>query len=215
MTIEFQPWPKIARLNRDCVITEKIDGTNAAVGIVRIVGDDAFVEATASDNLVTMVRDDRGLSVDWYAVYAQSRKKIITPKQDNAGFAAYVLHNAFQLVATLGEGLHFGEWWGSGIQRGYGLPKGEKRFSLFNTPRYGKPEFDLTQVPGLGTVPVLYEGPFNTNAIMRQISVLEHDGSWAAPGFTDPEGIIVFHTAAQMPFKVTIKDDEKPKGSNE
>lgn len=33
MTLEFQPWPKIARLNRDIVITEKIDGTNAAVHI--------------------------------------------------------------------------------------------------------------------------------------------------------------------------------------
>lgn len=31
MTIEFQPWPKIARLNREITITEKIDGTNAAV----------------------------------------------------------------------------------------------------------------------------------------------------------------------------------------
>ena len=26
---EFKPFEKIARLNRECVITEKIDGTNA------------------------------------------------------------------------------------------------------------------------------------------------------------------------------------------
>lgn len=34
----------------------------------------------------------------------------------------------------------------------------------------------------------------------------------AAPGFDDPEGIIVFHTAANSMFKVTVKDDEKAKG---
>ena len=27
----FRDWPKIARLNRDVVITEKIDGTNGAI----------------------------------------------------------------------------------------------------------------------------------------------------------------------------------------
>ena len=30
----FQPFSKIARLNRDCVITEKLDGTNAQVHVV-------------------------------------------------------------------------------------------------------------------------------------------------------------------------------------
>ena len=29
---EFKPWPKTPRWNRQVVITEKIDGTNAAVG---------------------------------------------------------------------------------------------------------------------------------------------------------------------------------------
>jgi hypothetical protein len=33
MEIEFQPFAKIARLSRECVITEKIDGTNAQVYI--------------------------------------------------------------------------------------------------------------------------------------------------------------------------------------
>ena len=39
--LTFEAWPKIARLNRDCIITEKIDGTNAAV----IVTDDLRVGA--------------------------------------------------------------------------------------------------------------------------------------------------------------------------
>ena len=31
MTIEFEEFPKIARLSRECIITEKLDGTNAQV----------------------------------------------------------------------------------------------------------------------------------------------------------------------------------------
>ncbi len=31
--MEFKEFPKIARLTRDCIITEKIDGTNASIYI--------------------------------------------------------------------------------------------------------------------------------------------------------------------------------------
>jgi hypothetical protein len=62
---EFKPWPKIARLNRDITITEKIDGTNAAV-IVTEEGE----------------------------VAAQSRTRIITPDADNFGFARWVAEHA-------------------------------------------------------------------------------------------------------------------------
>src|SRR5436305_1822690 len=100
--IEFNAFPKIARLNRECVITEKIDGTNASILI-----------------------DEDGV------VMAGSRTRWITPENDNFGFAKWVEANKSELM-KLGVGHHFGEWWGSGIQRGYGLTKGEKRFSLFN-----------------------------------------------------------------------------------
>lgn len=175
--IEFQPWPKIARLNRDITITEKIDGTNAAVLILE---------------------DGR--------VAAQSRNRLITPEHDNYGFARWVADNAGALVDNLGPGRHFGEWWGAGIQRRYGLT--EKRFSLFNTARYAT--FDLA-VDGLGLVPVLYQGPFSEGEIRNALSQLAIHGSVAAEGFMDPEGIVVFHAAARQMFKVTIKDDEAPK----
>jgi len=100
------------------VITEKIDGTNAAIGVVQTGWDG---EAGA-------------VSRPHYRVYAQSRTRIITPQSDNMGFAAWVQQHAEVLAQTLGEGLHFGEWWGVGIQRGYGLS--ERRFSLFNTARW-------------------------------------------------------------------------------
>lgn len=31
MTPEFKPFPKMPRLSRECIITEKIDGTNASI----------------------------------------------------------------------------------------------------------------------------------------------------------------------------------------
>ena len=179
-TVVFQGWPKIPRLNRNMLISEKIDGTNAGIHV------------TADGNVV-----------------AQSRNRLITPNVDNHGFAKWVYINAQTLAETLGEGLHFGEWWGSGIQRGYGLTKGEKRFSLFNVYRY-----QGIHVPeiGLDTVPLLCGAPFTTEHIEHTLAALKEFGSVAAPGFMDPEGIVIFHEGARHAFKVTIKNDEKPKG---
>lgn len=181
MTIEFRNYPKTPRLFRDCIITEKIDGTNAAV-IVTLDG----------------------------KVGAQSRNRLIHVGQDNMGFAAWVNEHQQALVDILGPGYHYGEWWGCGIQRGYGLEKGEKRFSLFNTHRWG--DVDLSSVPGLGTVPVLYKGPFTEEVVRARLDFLAANGSVAAPGFMQPEGIIVFHSASRQTYKVLLEDDHLPKG---
>src|SRR5687768_16084610 len=100
MDQEFRPFGKIARLNRDVVVTEKIDGANALVA----VGEDGTVRAG-------------------------SRTRWIAPGDDNFAFAAWVDKN-IDALRGLGPGFHYGEWWGAGIQRRYGLT--EKRFSLFN-----------------------------------------------------------------------------------
>lgn len=199
--LEFQPWPKIARLNRDITVTEKIDGTNAAVVIVL----DEYGESDSAQT-VTVVGD--------YAVYAQSRTRFITPGQDNYGFAGWVQENAEALVETLGAGTHFGEWWGAGIQRKYGLTGSDKRFSLFNTARWGNewPGKCAGLVPGLSVVPTIYRGPFDQDAITDSIDHLRMRGSIAAPGFMRPEGIVVWHDAARQSFKVTLEGDEAPKG---
>lgn len=178
--VEFKAWPKTPRLFRDMIVTEKIDGTNAAV-IVTAEG----------------------------GVAAQSRNRLITPEDDNAGFARWVAENAEALAETLGPGHHYGEWWGQGIQRKYGLD--HKRFSLFNVNRYAA--LDLSAVPGLGLVPIVYEGPFDTDAVRGVVETLRAGGSLAAPGFPNPEGIIVFHVAGQKVFKVTLDGDEAPKGA--
>lgn len=199
--LEFRAWPKIARLNRGVIITEKIDGTNAAVIIV----EDDF-EYGPQDDIAKYIT----VAGVGYWVGAQSRTRIITPEDDNSGFAAWVYGNATELVRILGIGHHFGEWWGSGIQRGYGLPKGEKRFSLFNTTRWAGDE-RLDYIPSLDVVPVLYAGPFGHYAVEDALHQLRKSGSQAAP-FLNPEGIVVFHGASRQMFKVTLEGDEVPKG---
>ncbi len=180
---EFVEFPSIARLSREVVVTEKLDGTNAQV-------------------LIT----DEG------KVFAGSRTRWVAVGQDNHGWAGWVTAHRQELLA-LGPGSHFGEWWGSGIQRGYGLTKGEKRFSLFNVGRWIASEADRTDekqgiVPACcRVVPVLHRGIFDTQAINNVLLELSLKGSVAAPGFMDPEGIVVYHEKSRALFKKTLGDD--------
>lgn len=207
--IEFEPWPKTPRLNRGVIFTEKIDGTNAAVVILPLDAVDHWKDDEGGVLSFIQPDSDRILSVvDGHVILAQSRNRFITPAVDNAGFAAYVKANAEALVRTLGPGRHFGEWWGSGIQRGYGLTGGEKRFSLFNASRWGTE--DLSAVPGLGAVPIL---PFSRiEQAAEAVEYLREHGSIAAPGFMRPEGLIAWHTAARVSFKALLEGDDLPKG---
>lgn len=171
---EFEPFPKIPRFRRNVVITEKIDGTNGQIFI-----------------------DEEG------NIRAGSRTRWITPQDDNYGFARWVDEHADEL-RELGPGRHFGEWWGSGIQRNYSQPV--KRFSLFNTARWSE-----SRPACCGIVPVIYEGEFTISCVPDALSTLRKGGSIAAPGFMKPEGIIIWHDAAQQMFKVTLEKDEAPK----
>jgi hypothetical protein len=201
--MQFTPFPKMGRLTRECVITEKIDGTNAQVQIVSRCSCSSYATVGCSDcpreSLVIAERD--GL-----LMFAGSRTRYITPTDDNFGFAAWVATNADALWA-LGPGQHFGEWWGSKIQRGYGLD--ERRFSLFNTARWSDP---TVRPACCDVVPVLYSGLFGERHVSNMLAKLVNEGSQAAPGFMDPEGIVIYHTATGTMFKKTIKGDEVPKG---
>ena len=194
---EFQPFGKIARLRRSCLITEKIDGTNAAVTVERV----GEVDPERPDHTVTIYTRD--LAGDLFALRAQSRNQFIVPGRDNAGFAAWVQANADELV-LLGEGRHYGEWWGQGIQRRYGLD--HKRFSLFNAARWGD-DTGNARPTCCHVVPVLYEGIFTTDAVDQ----LRANGSLAAPGFDRPEGVIVYQVASKTYGKVLLENDDLPK----
>jgi hypothetical protein len=178
--IEFPAMQKIARLSRNCVVTEKIDGTNASIYI-----------GNTGEFLIG------------------SRTRWITPQDDNHGFARWAYEHRDELL-TLGPGHHFGEWWGLGIQRGYGLK--EKRFSLFNTHRWTDPD---VRPACCHVVPVLHNGPFETDLISWVLKNLADLGSQAALGFMKPEGVVIYHEAAKQYFKKTIVKDEQPKGRHD
>lgn len=152
MTVEFREWPKIPRWsNENYVITEKIDGTNGCI-IVTDYGD----------------------------IFAQSRSRILDESSvgDNFGFCKWVHGNKDELL-KLGTGYHYGEWWGYGIQRGYGLA--DRKFSLFNIWHKDIPEC-VIKVP---VVEKNYERSYN-----RLMEV----GSIAAPGYMKPEGFVMAAT---------------------
>ncbi len=197
--IEFKGWPRTPRLYRDVVITEKIDGTNAAIIIEEFDPD-----VLQPNDCYTLQHEGRT-----YSVGAQSRKRLITPASDNYGFAKWVYDNAEDLV-KLGPGHHYGEWWGSGIQRGYGFKKGERFFSLFNTERW-EGDGGLQDINGLDIVPVLYRGLFDQGNITSTMEDLRTFGSQAAKGYMNPEGICIFHTQSRQVYKVLLENDDTSK----
>lgn len=204
----FTPFPKIPRLSREVVVTEKLDGTNASICIAP-VGDDGKAPLGA---LATSAN-----GAHWMVAGSRTRWLDTSNSGDNYGFAKWAAANADELFA-LGVGHHFGEWWGLGVQRNYGLT--EKRFSLFNTGRWYDPTDcegeDLsgrTAVPACcHVVPQLLRGPFDSAAIEVTLDLLRERGSVAAPGFMKPEGVIVYHVAAGVQFKKTLDGDAVPKG---
>jgi hypothetical protein len=104
------------------------------------------------------------------------------------------------LLSDLGPGRHFGEWHGSGIQRNYGLD--HKRFALFNTHRFAEAaEFFLT--PRLGVVPLLFVGGLSEQVIRDVHNSLMGFGSEAAPGFMQPEGVVVYLHETRVSWKIT------------
>ena len=50
-------------------------------------------------------------------------------------------------------------------------------------------------------------------AIDAAIIRLVREGSVAAPGFMNPEGVVAFHTAGGHLYKKTIEKDHLPKGA--
>lgn len=204
--MQFEGWPSIARLNRTIIVTEKLDGTNAAVVIVpRQEAEDHFRKLVGYAPPTVGEAQPFFAVTEHFAVAAQSRTRFIVPGKDNHGFAAWVQQNAEEL-SKLGPGRHFGEWWGKGIQRGYGVEG--KQFSLFNTGRWSREERPAC----VSLVPVLYEGPFSFHAVAASFETLRTGGSVAAKGFMNPEGIVMYHTAAKAMFKWTFENDTNGKG---
>jgi len=175
MMLHFERFPKIKRLDTGLMITvtEKIDGTNGQI----LIAGNIIVAGSRS-----------------HFVYPAS-----PPDSDNYGFAAWVLKHHEELL-QLGEGRHFGEWYGHKIQRGYGLDT--RHFALFNTFRPADMLPDCCE-----QVPILYQGIYQgTEHLMQIWEDLIKTGSRAHNmcGYPRPEGLVVyFHelrTALKMPI---------------
>ena len=165
---EFKAWPKIGRETPFRVtITEKLDGTNACI----------------------IIQDNKIVGI-------QSRNRFIEIGDDNFGFAGWVWDNAEELI-KLGEGYHYGEWVGVGIQKNpHNLP--DRQFFLFNTFRWNSQNPNLPSC--CKVVPILFEGNIEADTIKSLLQGLVDNA-----GETTPEGIIVYYHSSRSYSKHTIK----------
>lgn len=162
---DFVKFPKIPRFEKlSIIVTEKIDGTNAQI----------------------VVPEDPS-----HPILVGSRNRWITPGKgtDNFGFAAWAYEREREL-RLLGTGTHYGEWYGQGIGRGYGMD--HREWLLFNIHR-PLPE---GLCPGIGIVPLLYHRQadmFNGmwGELPNVIRGLRQNGSRAVPGYMNPEGVVI------------------------
>ena len=165
--------PRLEKLFENVIITEKIDGTNASIKIENSE-----------------------------IVYAGSRNRIITPEDDNFGFAKWVEEKRDELV-KLGDGVHFGEWFGEGIQKNPLGVEG-KRWALFNVNRW---EGNLPNC--VETVPVIYTGPYEHENILFVIGRLRLgsfvDGSSET---AKPEGLVTYFPEIQQVAKWTFENQK-------
>lgn len=160
--MEFKPFPKIERIGKASMhITQKIHGTNVQVFIYK---------------------DEAGE----LQLKCGSRTRWIIPGDDNYGFAAHVYAHKQEFIDKLGEGQHFGEWAGLGINSGEGLLS--KMFVLFDFWKY-PPERLLP--PRCTVVPVLYQGPVDLSKVYEVMIELKVLGSRLCPGFMRPEGVVI------------------------
>jgi hypothetical protein len=159
----FRPYGKTERFRGfRAVVTEKIDGTNACVVILN------------------------------GSIFAQSRNKIITPEDDNYGFAGWVERNKEELM-KLGEGYHYGEWAGPGIQNNRHQLTA-KTFFLF------RPYQDLPSC--CQVVPFLYEGDVTNIEVLDNIlAELKNSRPY------QPEGVIIYFSAFRLVQKYTYDNN--------
>lgn len=167
--MEFKAWPKITRL----------ENKRQPIFTEKIDGTNACIVIGPNGEF-----------------YTQSRTRFITPGNDNFGFAKWAYENKEELL-KLGPGYHYGEWWGVKIQRGYGLD--HKRFSLFNTRRWG------LHNPNTPTcchvVPML---PREITEPSQAVEYIRSTGSLAAPGYFKVEGVIMYEPDTDTMFKIIM-----------
>jgi len=184
--MDYKPFSKIERFeNVKISISQKLHGSNASIYIYKT--EDGTLDLKC------------GKRTDW-----------ITPEQDNFGFAKFVYDNK-EAFLKLGEGYHFGEYCGPGINSGEGLK--ERTLVLFDYWRYQ----DIMLPPNTMIVPVLYEGPNDGMKIVMIIKDLKENGSKLVKGFMNVEGVVI--SMGGHRYKILFKPEEtqwkKPRPTGE
>lgn len=184
MTVEFKEFAKIPRgQGEGMTITEKIDGTNACV-IVEISDDGAPHVIGAQSRSQLMAHNNDGT---------------LTKYTDNYGFAEWVIKNQDEL-SLLGEGYHYGEWAGNGIQKNHHNIEG-KKFFLFNSERWRdgrEPRPNCCEC-----VKVLFEGEAKRENIAAAMDKLWEDAK--TEGY-HPEGVVIWYHKTRRYEKVTFEN---------
>lgn len=206
--IEFKGWQKIPRYRREVALTEKLDGTSACVVWVPVDPTAENREYVLAERDLT---DQHGAPIGPHWLLAQSRTRFVAPsrlvaKADNYGWAQWC-DDRIDDLTKLGPGYHYGEFWGYGIQRGYGMA--EKHFSLFNVSRWGEGKQERPTC--CDVVPLI--GYFLPDKISEQVELLRANGSIAAPGYKKPEGVVLWHSQSKSYFKILLDGDDVPKGA--
>ena len=175
---EFNGYPKTKRLDdATFVISEKIDGSN---GVIHV---DPYTKAVTAGSRSKWLGDDGSKS--W----------------DNHGFGEWVKENTSELQ-KLPAGIHYGEWYGRGINRNYGLK--ERKFMLFDRKKYQ----DLPSLPECVELETLLTPElsiwFLGRTCCEELDDLKENGSRHVPGFMKPEGIIVRFKSMGQVMKVIL-----------
>lgn len=178
---EFRPWRSIERYQGIHVqIAEKLHGTSAQVHVQKQL--DGTLKALAG------------------------KRTSYVGTTGHFGFGEFVANNGQALCDSLGEGRHYGEWVGPGVNGQYGLT--EKVFVLFNH-RYHLPKKLAGKLPNrVDVVPVLYDGPYTPTIIGETMDNLKASGSVFAPGFMKPEGVVLFFPQFNTMQKKVFKPEE-------
>lgn len=180
----YPAFPKIGRLTKKCLVTEKINGTN---GMIR-------VHTSPLPNLICQ---------------AGSRNRWLTPESDNFGFAKWVAENARDIANILGPGDHYGEWAGPGIQKN---PHDLNCRHFFVFPRHvndiGPMLWGIAHAV-IRRPLTLYDGPFSTYLMGQMANWCQRrvaEGHYM-------EGFVILHESGWR-NKWTLNDGHKGSNEN-
>ena len=178
-TTNYSSFPSIERLeNIYCIISEKIDGTN---GLIEI--NETNVRFGSRNRYISFSDDNAGFAnffKDYEARFKDAAKDITTDE-------SYPLRI-------------YGEWFGCGIQRNYGLK--DKLFMPFSS-FYGEKLIEY-QVPNVITPNIMYTGKFSMEIVDTCMQQLKLNGSGVVKDYKQPEGIVIFFPKYNFRLKETF-----------